>query len=81
ECLRQAMSWLHTGSGLIFGWALFAMFLTGTRAFFRPEITQWMQPEITSRTAPPLQSVENAQRYLDQHAPKATRWFFSIPSE
>ncbi|AIT27068.1 pepSY-associated TM helix family protein [Bordetella holmesii 30539] len=81
EGLRQAMSWLHTWSGLIFGWALFAMFLTGTLAFFRPEITQWMQPEITSRTAPPLQSVETAQRYLDEHAAKATRWFFSIPSE
>ena len=26
EGLRQAMSWLHTWSGLIFGWALFAMF-------------------------------------------------------
>ena len=52
EGLRQAMSWLHTWSGLIFGWALFAMFLTGTLAFFRPEITRWMQPEIQVRPAP-----------------------------
>ncbi|OZI74213.1 PepSY-associated TM helix domain-containing protein [Bordetella genomosp. 12] len=81
EGLRQAMSWLHTWSGLIFGWVLFAMFLTGTLAFFRPEITRWMQPEITTQMAPALTSVETAERYLSEHAGNASRWFISIPSE
>ncbi|WP_088139124.1 PepSY-associated TM helix domain-containing protein [Achromobacter xylosoxidans] len=81
EGLRQSMSWLHTWSGLIFGWVLFAMFLTGTLAFFRPEITAWMQPEIQVRPAPAAQSVTAAQRYLSEHAPDATRWFITPPSD
>ncbi|MGY6271776.1 PepSY-associated TM helix domain-containing protein [Achromobacter denitrificans] len=81
EGLRQSMSWLHTWSGLIFGWVLFAMFLTGTLAFFRPEITHWMQPEIEARPAPAAQAVASAQRYLAEHAPDATRWFITPPSD
>ena len=81
EGLRQAMSWLHTWSGLIFGWALFAMFLTGTLAFFRPEITRWMQPEIQVRPAPAQQAVATAQRYLSEHAVDAKRWFITPPTD
>lgn len=82
ESLRQAMSWLHTWAGLVFGWLLFAMFLTGTLAFFRPEITHWMQPEMPARQAslPAARAAEVAQRYLEQHAPDAPRWFISLPS-
>ncbi|MGV2866164.1 PepSY-associated TM helix domain-containing protein [Achromobacter sp. AGC39] len=81
EGLRQSMSWLHTWAGLIFGWVLFAMFLTGSLAFFRPEITRWMQPEIQVQSAPAVQSVEMAQRYLNEHAPDAKRWFITPPSD
>ena len=80
EGLRQAMSWLHTWSGLIFGWALFAMFLTGTLAFFRPEITRWMQPRSRS-AAPAQQAVATAQRYLSEHAVDAKRWFITPPTD
>jgi len=81
EGLRQSMSWLHTWSGLIFGWVLFAMFLTGTLAFFRPEITRWMQPEIQTHSAPAAQSAALAQRYLEAHARDARRWFITPPSD
>lgn len=80
EGLRQSMSWLHTWAGLIFGWVLFAMFLTGSLAFFRPEITRWMQPEIDVQPAPTMQAVETAQRYLAEHAPDAKRWFITPPT-
>ncbi|MPT39233.1 MAG: PepSY domain-containing protein [Achromobacter sp.] len=80
EGLRQSMSWLHTWAGLIFGWVLFAMFLTGSLAFFRPEITRWMQPEIEARPVPAVQAVELGQRYLSEHAPDAKRWFITPPS-
>jgi len=80
EGLRQSMSWLHTWAGLIFGWVLYAMFLTGTLAFFRPEITAWMQPEIQARPIPSVQAVDLAQRYLNEHAPDAKRWFITPPS-
>ncbi|EHK66215.1 PepSY-associated TM helix domain-containing protein [Achromobacter arsenitoxydans] len=81
EGLRQSMSWLHTWAGLIFGWVLFAMFLTGSLAFFRPEITSWMQPEIQVQAGPPVQAVETAQRYLAENAPDARRWFITPPSD
>ena len=42
---RQSMAWLHTWSGLLAGWILFAVFLTGTASYFRPEISSWMRPE------------------------------------
>lgn len=81
EGLRQSMSWLHTWAGLIFGWVLFAMFLTGSLAFFRPEITRWMQPEIQVQSAPAVQAVATAQRYLAENAPDAKRWFITPPSD
>ncbi|OZI42274.1 peptidase [Bordetella genomosp. 5] len=81
EGLRQAMSWLHTWSGLIFGWVLFAMFLTGTLAFFRPEITRWMQPEIEVQKVPQAQALAVARKYLETHAADSTRWFISLPSD
>lgn len=82
ESLRQAMAWLHTWAGLIFGWILFAMFLTGTLAFFRPEITHWMQPETPARpdTVSAARAADVAQQYLQQHAAGAARWFITLPT-
>src|SRR5262245_60259836 len=40
------MNWIHSWSGLLFGWLLFAIFLTGTLTVFDNEITYWMQPEL-----------------------------------
>ncbi len=42
---RESMRWLHTWSGLIVGWLLFAIFVTGTSAYYREEINLWMKPE------------------------------------
>lgn len=44
--LTQVMNGLHTWVGLLFGWLLFAVFLTGTLTVFDTEITSWMQPEL-----------------------------------
>jgi len=45
ETLTKTMSWLHTWAGLLLGWVLFAIFITGTLSVFDQEITRWMQPE------------------------------------
>ena len=42
---RQSMKWLHTWVGLMVGWVLFFMFITGTAGYFDDEITRWMEPE------------------------------------
>ncbi|WP_043766888.1 PepSY-associated TM helix domain-containing protein [Algiphilus aromaticivorans] len=78
EGFRQAMAWLHTWSGLVVGWLLFAIFVTGTLAYFRPEITQWMQPELP-REGSTEQHTEAAERYLREVAPVAQSWIISLP--
>lgn len=77
EGFRQAMAWLHTWAGLLFGWVLFAMFLTGTLAFFRPEISAWMTPEVKVAPISAVQSVELATRYLNNNAAGASRWYIT----
>ncbi len=42
---RQSMTWLHTWTGLVVGWVLFFVFVTGTASYATQEITRWMQPE------------------------------------
>ncbi len=77
---RQAMAWLHTWTGLIFGWILFAIFLTGTLSYFKDEISHWMQPEVPLRSVSSEASLTLAQHYLQQHAADAGRWVISLPS-
>ncbi|HEX4547637.1 PepSY-associated TM helix domain-containing protein [Pseudomonas sp.] len=80
EGFRQSMAWLHTWVGLVFGWLLFAIFLTGTLAYFKDEISHWMQPEIPARAIQTEASLSLAQRYLQQHAPDASRWQIDLPN-
>ncbi|MBC3304767.1 PepSY domain-containing protein [Pseudomonas sp. SWRI18] len=79
EGFRQAMAWLHTWAGLIFGWLLFAIFLTGTLAYFKDEISHWMQPEVQAHPLDDARSLTVAQTYLQQVAPTAARWFITLP--
>ena len=66
EGFRQAMAWLHTWTGLIFGWLLFAIFLTGTLSYFKEEISHWAQPEIRSHQLDPVASLGLAQQSAEQ---------------
>ncbi|WP_460117939.1 PepSY-associated TM helix domain-containing protein [Pseudomonas sp. S2_C03] len=80
EGFRQAMAWLHTWAGLIFGWLLFAIFLTGTLAYFKDETSHWMKPEIPARSVSSDVSLNVAQNYLEQHAGGASRWLIELPT-
>ena len=81
EGFRQAMAWLHTWLGLIFGWLLFAIFLTGTLSYFKEEISHWSKPEIQRHALDPAASLAVAQRYLQANAGDASSWFIRLPSE
>ena len=81
EGFRQAMAWLHTWAGLTFGWLLFAIFLTGTLAYFKDETSHWMQPEIPARSVSSEASLNVAQNYLEQHAAGASRWLIELPDD
>ncbi|RAU46866.1 MULTISPECIES: PepSY-associated TM helix domain-containing protein [unclassified Pseudomonas] len=78
---RQAMAWLHTWVGLVFGWLLFAIFLTGTLSYFKNEITRWTQPEIVPHAVTTVDSIRLAQGWLQQNASDAKRWFIRLPDE
>ncbi len=80
ETLRQSMAWLHTWSGLLFGWLIFAMFMTGTASYFRPEITRWMQPE-TGKPATLAVAAATAEAHLLKVAPKARSWTINLPDD
>ena len=81
EGFRQAMAWLHTWTGLIFGWLLFAIFLTGTLSYFKDEINHWTKPEIQTHPLDPVASLNLAQRYLEAHAGTASSWFIRLPKD
>ena len=51
---RQSMAWLHTWSGLVVGWVLFAVFVTGAASYYRAEISEWMRPELGRRISRPI---------------------------
>lgn len=77
--LRKSMAWIHGWMGLLAGWILFAMFLTGTASYFRPEITRWMQPELRSQPVAPTDAAAAAVRYLKRTAPDAEQWYIYMP--
>lgn len=79
--IRQSMSDLHTWVGLLLGWILYAMFLTGTVAYFKDELSQWMRPELPHQTQVPDQAAV-AQRIADELAnvaPGSPQWSMRLP--
>jgi uncharacterized iron-regulated membrane protein len=77
---RQSMAWLHTWVGLIPGWLLFVVFVSGTAAYFNEEITLWMSPEFTE-AASYAEAADQAAAYLGETAPGVERWYIGLPTE
>lgn len=81
KTITQSLAWLHTWSGLIFGWMLFAIFLTGTLAVFDKEIDGWMRPEIPAHTFTQTEALQRALGYLQTHHADASQWNIGLPNE
>lgn len=85
EGFRQCMAWLHTWTGLVTGWVLFFVFVTGTAGYFDDEIDRWMKPElplaeqvvVSDRAA----MLERAADRLAVVAPGAREWIIQLPGE
>lgn len=77
---RKSMIWLHTYSGLVLGWLLFTIFLTGTLSYFNPEITQWMKPELVN-IASSQNMVNRSLTKLHEVGGNADRWRILLPNE
>lgn len=66
--LRASMSWLHTWTGLISGWVVFAIFATGTATVFRHEIEAWTRPSLSAQVDPTA-GLQRAYDHLRQTHP------------
>ena len=75
---RQSNAWLHTWSGLLLGWLMYAIFVTGTISFFRDEVSFWMQPE-QHVSIPDDGTPERVMAALQTMAPDASVWSVSLP--
>lgn len=76
---RQSQSTLHTWSGLLLGWLLFAVFVAGTSAYWREALNRWARPEL-SRIDDRDRVVEGAVAFLSRKAPDAQSWFITVPT-
>ena len=70
---RKTMIWLHTYSGLLLGWLLFAIFVTGTLSYFSNEINHWMKHP-GGAPATSHQAIDAAYQQLKTKAPNAGQW-------
>lgn len=78
---RQNMTPVHTWLGLLAGWLLYAMFLTGTVSYFKEEISQWMRPELPQHQAQHYTAVaDRVAQTLSQQMPQATQWTITLPT-
>ncbi|MGK6322109.1 PepSY-associated TM helix domain-containing protein [Sphingomonas sp. DT-51] len=75
------MAWIHGWLGLLAGWILFAMFLTGTASYFRPEITQWMQPEQPPNRVGGAAAAQAAVDYLARVGRGDSQWYIYLPDD
>ncbi|MCV2884867.1 PepSY domain-containing protein [Aestuariibacter sp. AA17] len=73
------MIWLHTYSGLLLGWLLFAIFLTGTLSYFSTELTHWMRGGQVSQHWE--KTVHVAFDALADTKDEAKNWQITLPDE
>lgn len=81
EGFRQSMAWLHTWAGLLVGWVLFFVFVTGTLGYVNAEIDHWMRAEepLAARPAPTEQLIPAALARLAEIQPGAQHWQVELP--
>lgn len=77
-----SMAFLHTWCGLIFGWILFVVLLSGSIAVFYGELNYWLTPEIRGGTRlEPARSLQVGEQYLRATAPESRLWRVTLPTD
>ncbi|MEG0651334.1 MAG: PepSY-associated TM helix domain-containing protein, partial [Acinetobacter sp.] len=78
KSVRQSMAWLHSWIGLLLGWLLLAIFITGSVTYYRHEISTWMQPQFASMQIQQDIAVRSAFDYLQTNAADAKSWYIGV---
>jgi len=80
---RQSMAWLHTWTGLVLGWLLYFIFVTGTLGYLDTEIDRWMQPELppAADNMTPTRAVTLGHDWLQANVASAKEWNILVPSD
>lgn len=83
ETFRKSMGWFHNWVGLVLGWILFFIFLTGTIGYFDTEMDRWMQPELPMKYEKfsDEQLATMAVKHLNKLDPNASRWQIYLPNQ
>ncbi|KXV48472.1 peptidase [Gluconobacter albidus] len=72
---RASMALVHTTLGLVTGWVLFAIALSGALSVFRRDINLWARPELPADASAPLTVNTHALDWLSHNAPAARAWY------
>lgn len=78
KSVRQSMAWLHSWIGLLLGWLLLAIFITGSVTYYRHAISTWMQPQFASMQIHQDTAVHTAFDYLQKNAADAKSWYIGV---
>ena len=78
KSVRQSMAWLHSWIGLLLGWLLLAIFMTGSVTYYRHAISTWMQPQFASMQIHQDTAVHTAFDYLQKNAADAKSWYIGV---
>ncbi|OTG80780.1 peptidase [Acinetobacter sp. ANC 4558] len=78
---RQSMAWLHSWLGLLLGWLLFCIFLTGTFSYYRQEINVWSQPILATIEVNQKETIQQTFEYLQKNAHDAKSWFIQVANQ
>lgn len=84
---RRLITPVHTWAGLVAGWLLFAIFITGTLSVFDGPLSRWLNPELhqiapvdISDQAVRLAIVDKGQQFFRQQAPDSPFWGLGLPN-
>lgn len=81
KSIRQSMAWLHGWLGLLFGWIMFIIFLTGTTAYYKDHINLWAEPQLANIEYQQSTAIHTAYDYLQQYANNANEWYINLATK
>lgn len=71
----------HRYFGLTFTWIIFFIFFSGTLAYYKDDITLFMQPEYYKINYKNSEYLDTSLQYLKEHHPNSDIWRITPPSE